>query len=1189
MVSMAEQSQAIKLIGETTSRQMRAATPGISAWVSANAGSGKTHVLSQRVVRLLLNGTPPSAILCLTYTKAAAAEMSLRIFDILAKWSQLTDTALYDELSKTEDLPANSGKIAFARTLFASALETPGGLKIQTIHAFCESLLHRFPLEANVAGHFQVLDDAAAEELQEEARSRLLNKATNKPVKPLVNTIANALDCVLEQGGETALDDLIRKFISMRHSLSDFISYSAAKHDLRSEIAERLDINVNDPDPYGDFWPLPSMPGEQIEAYYSAALDGKNKSPKDFANTLMDCKKAATNQRKFEVLCDGFLTQVGKPKSLKNAVSKDIALMLPDMAERLEALNDHISVQIDYLKRRQCLHITEQALVLAEQYIQTYEGLKRRKAMLDYEDLIVKTEQLLSKSGAGPWVHYKLDRGIDHILVDEAQDTSPVQWSVIQSLADEFYTGKSARELNRSMFAVGDEKQSIYSFQGARPERFDQERRQTQKRAKNADKAFESISLRVSFRSTSEVLELVDLVFADFDAKRGLTYSDDNVLHETVRQNAPGQVELWPMLAKEPSQEMESWLEPFDAVAERDPINILSQQITSVLDSWIGKEDILDQKTKAFRKIRAGDILILVRKRDAFVPTLMRTLKSTTDIAVAGADRLKLTDHIAVQDLMALGHVSLLLEDDLSLASLLKSAFFNVTEEQLFDLCAGRGKEISVWSQLQSQVEVSSVWADIHNRILELQLLSRKTSVHGFYSQILEVMGMRDVFRLRLGHEVIDVLDEYLALALDHDQNGISSLQIFLDQLENTAPEIKREQEQNLDAVRIMTVHASKGLEAPIVFLVDPGSAAFHSSHMSSILLLEPPEHQADIPKCPLWVPSSEIENSKTEEIKQNAEYMAEEEYRRLLYVGLTRAADRLVICGYRGTREPSKPTWHMLVEGGFNRAEPEMKQDITYDIGDLSWDIQRFTRDKLSGNNTSIEPVETKDKVPKLRPDSLNHPIEEVTDLPRPLVPSGASVLINGDESANHITSPFAKSSNGNIDAIDYGKSVHRLLQVLPNLPSETWHENADNYLKNRLPKSSSDARNDMIQSVINVMTDAKFAPIFSSDSAVEFSIMGSLMIKDEERIVSGRIDRLVVQDDRLLIVDYKTNYISPSGISDISPSYIAQLAIYRAVLQPLYLNKKIEAGLLYTRTPKIIEVPADMLDAAMQELSSK
>jgi ATP-dependent helicase/nuclease subunit A len=1186
---MVEQSQAIKLIGETTSRQMRAATPGISAWVSANAGSGKTHVLSQRVVRLLLNGTPPSAILCLTYTKAAAAEMSLRIFDILAKWSQMTDEALYDELSKTEDLPTNSKRIAFARTLFASALETPGGLKIQTIHAFCESLLHRFPLEANVAGHFQVLDDAAAEELQEEARSRLLNMVANESKKPVSIAVADALDCVLEQGGETSLDDLINKFISMRHAISDFISYSAAKHDLRSEIAERLDINSNDQDPYGNFWPLPSMPDEQIEAYYSAALDGKNKSPKDLAGCLMDCKKAASNQRKFEIICEGFLTQAGKPKSLKNAVSKDIATMLPDMAERLEALNDHLSAQIDYLKRRKCLDITEQALVLAEQYIQTYEGLKRRKAMLDYEDLIVKTEQLLSKSGAGPWVHYKLDRGIDHILVDEAQDTSPVQWSVIQSLADEFYTGQSARELNRSMFAVGDEKQSIYSFQGARPERFDQERRQTQKRAKNADKAFDSISLRVSFRSTSEVLDLVDLVFADFDAKRGLTYSDDNVLHETVRQNAPGQVELWPMLAKEPSQEMDSWLEPFDAVAERDPVNILSQQITSVLDSWIGKEEILDHKSKAFRKIRAGDILILVRKRDAFVPTLMRTLKSTTDIAVAGADRLKLTDHIAIQDLMALGRVSLLLEDDLSLASLLKSAFFNVTEEQLFDLCAGRGKEISVWSQLQNQIDVSSFWADIHSRILELQLLSRKTSVHGFYSHILEVLGMRDVFLLRLGHEVIDVLDEYLALALDHDQNGISSLQIFLNQLESTEPEIKREQEQSLDAVRIMTVHASKGLEAPIVFLVDPGSAAFHSSHMSSIRLLDPPEHQADSPKCPLWVPGSAIENSKTDEIKQTAEFMAEEEYRRLLYVGLTRAADRLVVCGYRGTREPSKPTWHMLVEDGFNRAEPEMKQEIVYDFGGLSWSIQRFTRERPLDTNASTEPVEAKDDEPKTRPDILNQPIEKVKDLPRPLVPSGASVLINGDESANHIASPFAKSTSGNIDAIEYGKSVHRLLQVLPNLPSDTWHENADNYLKNRLPNSSSDARNEMIKSVINVMTDTKFSPIFSSDSAAEFSIMGSLMIKDEERIVSGRIDRLVVQDDRLLIVDYKTNYIAPSEISDISPSYIAQLAIYRAVLQPLYPNKKIEAGLLYTRTPKIIEVPANMLDAAMQELSSK
>lgn len=1185
MVNMVEQSQAIKLIGETTSKQMRAATPQISAWVSANAGSGKTHVLSQRVVRLLLNGTPPSAILCLTYTKAAAAEMSLRIFDILAKWSQMSEEALHEEISKIESAPVNSKKIAFARTLFAAALETPGGLKIQTIHAFCESLLHRFPLEANVAGHFQVLDDAAAEDLQTEARSVILNQASKDPVKP----VAKAVDTILEQGGEPALDDLIGKFISMRHALSDFISFSEAKSGLRSEIAQRLEITVEDDDPYAGFWPLPTMPDDQIEAYYSAALDGKNKSPKDFASCLMECKKAGTNERKFDVLCAGFLTQAGKPRSLKNAVSKDILAMLPDMPERLEAVNEQINAQLDYLKRRACLDVTEQALILAEQYIATYEGLKRRKAMLDYEDLIVKTEQLLSKNGAGPWVHYKLDRGIDHILVDEAQDTSPVQWRVIQSLADEFFTGVSSRELDRSMFAVGDEKQSIYSFQGARPERFDQERRQTQKRAKDAEKTFESISLRVSFRSTSEVLDLVDLVFADYDAKRGLTYSDDNVLHETVRQNAPGQVELWPMLAKEPTQEMESWLEPFDAVAERDPINILSQQITSVLDSWVNKEDILDQKTKSFRKIRAGDILILVRKRDAFVPTLMRTIKSTTNIAVAGADRLKLTDHIAVQDLMSLGRVVLLLEDDLSLASLLKSAFFNVSEEQLFDLCAKRAKNVSVWSELKNKSQTDPFWTKINEQILAYQRISTQSSVHGFYSQVLEVLGMRNTFLQRLGHEVIDVLDEFLALALDHDQNGTSSMQMFLDQLESAQPEIKREQEQSLDAVRIMTVHASKGLEAPIVFLVDPGSAAFHSSHMSSIRLLDPPDHQSDFPKCPLWVPGSSVENTKTDEIKAAAEYMAEEEYRRLLYVGLTRAADRLVVCGYRGTREPSKPTWHMLVEGGFNRAEPEMKQEITYELDGMSWDVQRFTRTMPQDIIAQETPLKPQDKPTTKRPDLLDRPIEKIEGLPRPLVPSGASVLINGDESANHKASPFAKSDDGNISAIDYGKAIHRLLQVLPNLDQDSWRTNAENYLQNRLPELTSTDKEEMIDSVINVMSDPKFAPIFSSDSATEFSIMGSLMIKDEERIVSGRIDRLVVQDDRLLIVDYKTNFSAPTTVGDISASYIAQLAIYRAVLQPLYPNKIIEAGLLYTRTPKIIEVPAHILDEAMQELSSK
>lgn len=1184
---MDEQDEAIKLIGETSSRQMKAAKPGLSAWVSANAGSGKTHVLSQRVVRLLLNGTPPSAILCLTYTKAAAAEMSLRIFEILANWAQMPDDELRSTIDEIEDKPSSDVKLATARTLFASALETPGGLKIQTIHAFCESLLHRFPLEANVAGHFQVLDDDAARKLQEDARSLVLNLAASRSE----DKIAVCVQMILEQAGETGLDDLIDQFISKRHALSQFIEHAESTTGLRSEIARCLEVDPSktDDDYIIALWPAPSMPDALIESYYSAALYSKNKSPKELSKCLMDCKGTKNHSRRFELLSGGLLTQAGKPRSLKNAVSKDIMAILPELPEKLMELVEHLQNTIDLLKRKACLDVTEHALVLAKQFIDIYEGLKRQKAMLDYEDLIVKTADLFTKRDAGAWVHYKLDRGIDHILVDEAQDTSPNQWKVIQSLAGEFFTGESSRNLSRTMFAVGDEKQSIYSFQGARPERFDQERRETLKRAKNSDKAFESISLRVSFRSTAEILDMVDLVFADADSSRGLSYSDDDISHQTVRQNAPGQVELWPMLVKPQKNEMDSWLEPFDAVSEQDPITLLSHQVTSVLSSWIGKEYIVDQKTKKHRHIRAGDILVLVRKRDAFVPTLMRIIKTTTNIPIAGADRLKLTDHIAIQDLVALGRVALLREDDLSLAALLKSAFFNISEDHLFELCALRSNDQSVWTRLIEAAEKDSSWDKILQKLQHFEELAQKMSVHGFYSQILTVLGARQLFLNRLGHEVTDVLDEFMSAALEHDQNGTAGLQVFLANLERTQPEIKREQEQGVNAVRIMTVHASKGLEAPIVFLVDPGSAAFHSSHMSSIRLLNPPEHQNHLPACPLWVPNSKTENEKTTLLKSDAEQMAEEEYRRLLYVGLTRAADRLIICGYRGSRESSKPTWHMLAERGFSRSPVDHLSDVEYDLDGNLWTVQRYNKTRSLVHYKENSDIGDLVSEAILAPVALDTPVQKVEKLPRPLIPSGANAIIEGDDYATSRSSPFATNDEKASNALEYGKAIHRILQILPNNPRSMWWEQGTNYLESALPNDSKAFREKVMQNVINVMDHPQFAPIFTTVGASEISIMGSLFIKDEERIVSGRIDRLVVLEDKVLIIDYKTNFKAPTNIDEVSSAYISQLSIYRAVLQPLYVGKTIDAALLYTRVPSLIEVPGAVLDQAMEELRSK
>lgn len=1174
-----------KLISETTARQMRAATPDLSAWVSANAGSGKTHVLSQRVVRLLMNGTPPSAILCLTYTKAAAAEMSLRIFKILSEWTSLDDGELKAKLSDLEGRSPSDEKLRHARRLFAAALETPGGLKIQTIHAFCEAILHRFPLEANVAGHFQVLDDEAANQMLEDARRLIINSAANDDG----SSLAKAVSGVLSVAGEHGFDQLIGQLIHTRHAVSGFLQLADKNGGVRSQLAAALDISPDQSvnELVANLWPLPSMTDAHIDLYYELAHAGKNKTPKDIAQCLKSAQHETSPTSRYEIVKAGFLTKAGKPRSMSKAVNAALLVAIPDLEQMLTEIAEHILNIEDMAKRRHCLDASEHALIIAQHFIEAFEGLKRRQAMLDYDDLIIQTANLFQKSGAGSWVHFKLDKGIDHILIDEAQDTSPNQWNVVQSLASEFYSGLTARDVARTIFAVGDEKQSIYSFQGARPERFDHERRHTSKKAKNAEKHFDSIALRVSFRSTPEILDMVDLVFDDDMAKKGLSFSGDAIIHETVRQNAPGCVELWDMLVKQKKEQSEDWLAPFDSISETDPINLLAQQISKTLESWVGKEFIEDQKTGQLRPITAGDILVLVRKRDAFVPTLIRTLKSQTEIPVAGTDRLRLTDHIAVQDLMALGRALLLKEDDLSLSSVLKSPFFNISEQQLFELCANRDVKTSVWENLCTLAPSNEVWETIKLKIDHLDTLLQAHSVHDFYQHVLGPVGGRQIYLNRMGHEVSDVLDGFLDAALDHDLNALPGMQSFLAKLEQSKLEIKREQEQGVDAVRIMTVHASKGLEAPIVFLVDPGSAAFHTSHAASLRPVANDIDPQGLPKGFLWVPSGKLENSKTGPLKAKQEELAEEEYRRLLYVGLTRAADRLIVCGYKGVRDASSPTWHGLVKNGFERAAPETIKEIQTEFGQLNWNVKRYSRETGHRSSGILVPIQDKKSIIE-RPECLDIPVKKSKSLPRPLIPSGAHAIIDEENVASPFGSPFNKSQRFSSNALEYGKAVHRLLQMLPQMKSEDWKNQSLAYLQKALPNLNAQTYSDITDNIVNLLDDAEFSPLFHGGGASEFSIMGNIKVAGETRMVSGRIDRIAVLEDKVLIVDYKTNANPPLEIAAVPNSYIIQMAIYRAVLAPLYPNKTIKAALLFTQEPSLITVSDDYLERAISQLSS-
>ncbi|WP_420407688.1 double-strand break repair helicase AddA [Hoeflea sp.] len=1178
------------VISQTTLRQNRAATPSLSAWVSANAGSGKTHVLARRVIRLLLRGARPSAILCLTYTKAAAAEMSNRVFRTLADWVLLDDAELTGRLAELEGEKPEAGQLIRARRLFATALETPGGLKIQTIHAFCEAVLHRFPLEANIPGHFSVLDDDKAAELLAEARRELMSTQSFETDPDLAEAVMQAL----ETGGEAGFDKLLA---GLYHRRREYLAFQAVAGDANGAAALirgalGLEAEENEAGIVSRAWPLDALPVDYVRDVHEFAASAKSASRAfDFSYGILavHSRSGSDPAARLDLLKQVFFTKGGSPAKLGSVASKSVAERFPDFGERAQNAQEQVISVFDRLARLKAAGASMMAYRLARRYVGGFTALKSRQALLDYDDLIAATAALLEKSGASAWVHYKLDQGIDHILVDEAQDTAPLQWSVIGKLSEEFFAGEGARASTRTIFAVGDEKQSIYSFQGARPERFAQERRSMETKARSAEADFEHVPLRVSFRSSSEVLKLVDHVFASDDALRGMGETGEPVIHETARSRAPGQAELWPMIAKQKVEDEEDWTAPFDDVPETAPAAQLARRIADVLGQWIGRETIEDQKTKKLRPITAGDVLVLVRKRDGFVPTLLRTLKARTGIPVAGADRLRLTDHIAVQDLAALGRFVLLEEDDLSLAALIKSPLLDLDEDALFELAAGRSENASVWQHLCELAQTSSRFAAVRERLVRWRDMAGWLQPHDFYALVLGPEGGRQAYLSRLGHEAGDVLDEFLGLALDHEQAGVPGLQAFLAMLETDSPEIKREMEAGSGAVRIMTVHAAKGLEAPVVFLVDSGGEAAQSSHEPNLWLLPQASASApDMPPVPIWLPDKSFHNGATEPLREAARDRAEEEYRRLLYVGLTRAADRVVVCGYRGVREARSPTWHSLVAAGFERAA----QSGNYEISEIERFEDSLPFKVVRMQRTGATLALAGEKIAQTglgsgSPASVPlTPLEPPKRLPRPLAPSGVSAVLE-DSIEPPVRSPFADKPSGSSLALERGSMIHRLLQVLPSLDPDGREEALGRYLGRAMPGSVTTERDLVAQQVLSVINDPEFAAVFASPGEAEVSVMGTLRINGEERAVSGRIDRLAVMEDSVLIVDYKTGH-APGPSGSAPESHVSQLAVYRALLAPLYPDRRIQAALVYVSAPLLMEIPDTVLDAAIAAIDS-
>jgi ATP-dependent helicase/nuclease subunit A len=1134
---------------EAHAAQRRAAGPGLSAWVSASAGTGKTKVLTDRLLGLMLEGSDPARVLCLTFTRAAAAEMANRLNERLAGWMTLPHDAFVAELLELTGKSPDEAMMARARQLFARVLDTPGGVKIATIHAFCQALLRRFPLEAGVPPEFAVLDDrAAAEALREAAESVIVAAREEDPPGEL----AGALAVVAGHAAEERFGMLMAALAGERGKLHRAVGRGHAALRERLCAALSLSAETTSEDLVGAFCAEDAGDFAELRAA-AAALAGGSITDRKRGETLAAWCAAVPHQRlqMVERYAEAYLNDQGEvlqrliTRKAASAAACDVCAILSAEAERVRSFREAFVSAV--LVEATC------ALVrLGDELISTYDDRRRAQGALDYEDLVTKALDLLRHPEVAPWVLFKLDGGLDHILVDEAQDTNPEQWEIVAALAEEFFAGESARERTRTIFAVGDAKQSIYSFQRADPHAFLRMRHYFETRIATAQQEWRAVPLEISFRSTEPVLQAIDAIFRQPAASDGVALDGAEIRHVPARAGHAGLVELWPPVAPEADEDSDLAALPVTRRRITEPRARLADAIAATIRDWLNRGEMLEARGRA---IRPGDVMVLVRRRNEFVGELLRALKQR-DVPVAGADRLILTEQLAVQDLAALGRFLLFPDDDLTLAAVLKGPLFAVDEDSLFDLAYGRGNQ-HLWDRLRSRAAANSALRHAADRLSALLARADYVAPYELYAEILGAEGGRCALLERLGPEAEDPVEEFLALCLAYERDNVPSLQGFLRWLAAGDTEVKRDfGARPRDEVRVLTVHGAKGLEAPIVFLPD------------TMQLPKPPEPllwtAGD--ELPLWRPRAEFTVPFYAAEREAVARRHLQEYRRLLYVGLSRAQDRLYLGGWQTRAAPKDGCWHALCRTGLAGIASSFPFDMTALIGRDGWSGDGL---RLVGLQTAPPVLEAPAEiVPEGRalPSWVSAPPPPEPDPPKPLIPSRPS------ETEPSASSPLG---TGGRDRFKRGLLIHRLLQSLPELPADQRETAACHFLALPAHGLSADEQEEIRHETLAVLRHPDFAAIFGEGSRAEVPIVGLV----EGHALSGQIDRLVATEDRVLVIDFKTLRPPPATEAEVAPGYLRQLALYRAALARIYPGREIRCALLWTEGPRLMPVSPERL----------
>jgi len=1112
---------------EATERQVQAAHPRMSTWLEANAGSGKTRVLTDRVARLLLDGVEPQHILCLTYTKAAASEMQNRLFKRLGSWAMLENAALTRKLLDLGvEIPGGSDQLDQARTLFARALETPGGLKIQTIHSFCASLLRRFPLEAGVSPQFAEMEDRAAALL----RAEIVEGFADGEEAGLVQDLAQFITDVDFEG--------LTKAITGKRSEFQRVAGIGA-------IYQSMGLPAN----LGPDYPLHiAFDGSEsgLVGQVAPILAEQSKTMIDLADALAainwETPQMADLQRLYPLFLYAASGEYRAEAKTKSVPTKKAQEALGPLLEPVFALMERVAKAREAELAMRAARKSKALHDFAAAFLPEYERRKLLRGWLDFDDLIQKARQLLNDPEVAAWVLYRLDGGIDHILVDEAQDTSPAQWNVIEKLAQEFTSGLGARpDVERTIFVVGDKKQSIYSFQGADPRAFDQMQADFGRRLADIGSGLVNLTLEYSFRSSTAILQLVDLVFASQEAA-GFR---KEALHKAFKGELPGRVDLWPVVEKVDDSDDRDWTDPIDRPSPQHHNVVLARRIAADIQRMIATESIpVDggaPGSYARRPVEPGDVLILVQRRSDLFAEIIRACKSA-GLPIAGADRLKVGAELAVKDLAAVLAFLATPEDNLSLATALKSPLFGWNEQQLFDLAHRRDKP-HLWQALRERGE------EFPDTMAILNDLRGQTDFLRPYDLIERILTRHEGRKRllgRLGTEAEDGINALLSQALAYERSDVPSLTGFLQWMETDDLEIKRQMGSGGNMIRVMTVHGAKGLEAPIVILPDTGPRK--PTNGDEIMLSDS--------GVPLWKTPAAQMPAVLRNALADARSAQEAERMRLLYVALTRAEKWLIIMA-AGDMSPKGESWYQMVEAAMGQAGAG---PLATPLGDgLRLDHGDWGGLPLTGRQV---------------PAGADNPLPGCFATPAPAPEPGPAIL-NPSDLGGAKALPGGEGLDEEAAKLR-GTRLHLLLETLPGLPNEEWPRVADQLLSD----TPVDERAELLTEASRVIQSPELAHVFAPDTLAEVVVTAPFGTGK----LRGAIDRLVLSGNAVTAVDFKSNAAVPDRPEDCPEGILRQMGAYATALAEIYPDREIRTAILWTRAATLMDLPHDLVSHAVK-----